>query len=71
MPQSDVPLSLLTFNLGVEAGQLIFVAAALAIAGAARAIVSFRPALARRAIAYGIGTSAMLWLIPRIASLAA
>ncbi len=71
LPQSDVPLSLLTFNLGVEAGQLIFVAAALAIAGAARAIVSFRPALARRVIAYGIGTSAMLWLIPRIASLAA
>lgn len=71
LPQSDVPLSLLTFNLGVEAGQLIFVAAALAVAGAARAIVSFRPALARRAIAYGIGTSAMLWLIPRIASLGA
>jgi hydrogenase/urease accessory protein HupE len=29
LPQSDVPLALLTFNLGVEAGQLLFVAAVL------------------------------------------
>ena len=71
LPQSDVPLSLLTFNLGVEAGQIIFVATALAVAWAARAMVGFHAAFARRAIAYGIGTSAILWFIPRIASLAA
>ena len=33
LPQKDVPLALLTFNLGVEAGQLIFVALALAAIG--------------------------------------
>lgn len=71
LPQSDVPLSLLTFNLGVEAGQIIFVAAALAVAWAGPAVVGYHAAFARRAIAYGIGTSAMLWFIPRIASLAA
>ena len=29
LPQTDIPLSLMTFNLGVEAGQLLFVAAVL------------------------------------------
>jgi hydrogenase/urease accessory protein HupE len=69
LPQSDVPLSLLTFNLGVEAGQILFVATAMAIAWVARALIGFHPAFARRATAYAIGTSAMLWVIPRIASL--
>jgi hydrogenase/urease accessory protein HupE len=36
LPQSDVPLALLSFNLGVEAGQLVFVAAVLLAAGALR-----------------------------------
>jgi hypothetical protein len=66
-----VPLSLLTFNLGVEAGQLIFVAAALVLLRAASALVAIPPAPARRVGAYMIGTAAMLWLVPRIAGLAA
>lgn len=71
LPQSDVPLSLLTFNLGVEAGQLIFVAGALILLKAASTLVTIRPVLARRCSAYVIGTAAMLWLAPRIAVLAA
>jgi hydrogenase/urease accessory protein HupE len=70
LPQSDVPLSLLTFKLGVEAGQLIFVAAALMLLAAAGALVRI-PAPARLAGAYAIGTAAMLWLVPRIVGLAA
>jgi hypothetical protein len=34
-------------------------------------MVGLHAALARRAIAYGVGTSAMLWFIPRIAGIAA
>nr|WP_206079018.1 HupE/UreJ family protein [Mesorhizobium camelthorni] len=71
LPQSDAPLSLLTFNLGVEAGQLIFVAAALVLLKAADALVRIPPAPARLIGAYAIGTAAMLWLIPRIAGMAA
>lgn len=71
LPQTDVPLSLLTFNLGVEAGQLIFVAATLAVLAAANALVGIPHAPARQAGAYMIGTAAMLWLIPRIIALAA
>ncbi|RVI94665.1 HupE/UreJ family protein [Sinorhizobium meliloti] len=67
LPQSDVPLSLLTFNLGVEAGQLIFVAAALGVLRAAGALGTMQPALARQFSAYMIGTAAMLWLVSRIA----
>ncbi|ULR47114.1 HupE/UreJ family protein [Rhizobium sp. K102] len=71
LPQSDVPMSLLTFNLGVEAGQLIFVAAALVVLRAAGALSTIPPAPARQFGAYVIGTAAMLWLVSRIAGLAA
>lgn len=71
LPQSDMPLSLLTFNLGVEAGQLVFVGAVLTATWIASAVVLVRPALMRLGAAYMIGTAAMVWLIPRIASLAA
>ncbi|MEP9388591.1 HupE/UreJ family protein [Mesorhizobium sp. KR9-304] len=71
LPQSDVPLSLLAFNLGVEAGQLIFVAAALILLAAASALVKIPQARARQVGAYAIGTAAMLWLVPRVIGLAA
>ncbi|MFS2176876.1 HupE/UreJ family protein [Rhizobium pisi] len=71
LPQSDVPLSLLMFNLGVEAGQLIFVAAVLVVLRAAGALSTIQPAPARQFGAYIIGTAAMLWLVSRIAGLAA
>lgn len=71
LPRSDVPLSLLVFNLGVEAGQLIFVGAALILFAVASALVRIPPAPARRLTAYMIGTAAMLWLLPRLVSLAA
>ncbi|MGR9130238.1 HupE/UreJ family protein [Rhizobium leguminosarum] len=71
LPQSDVPLGLLTFNLGVEAGQLIFVAAVLILFKVAGASSTIRPTLARQGAAYFVGTAAMFWLIQRIASLAA
>ncbi len=66
MPEGEVPVALLTFNLGVEAGQLAIVAVALAVlALIARASV---PALAmfRRAAAYPIGSIAAFWMIARM-----
>lgn len=58
------------FNLGVELGQLIFVAAALA----AGALITRLP-LARRpwmdyAIPYAIGAVAMFWVIERVSAFA-
>ena len=75
LPQSDVPLALLGFNLGVEAGQLLFIAAVL-IAGwiIARLLPSLwnRTAAAGKAgmtaISYVIGGVASYWFIERVAS---
>lgn len=71
LPQSDVPLSLLTFNLGVEAGQMIFVVAVLIVLRAASALTFIQPTLSRRFGAYAIGTAAMLWLVSRTTGLMA
>ena len=66
LPQADVPLALLTFNLGVEAGQLLFVGFVLLVTAAVSLLVSRPLARARTLAAYLIGISAMYWLIERL-----
>jgi hydrogenase/urease accessory protein HupE len=68
LPQSDVPLALFSFNLGVEAGQLMFIGTVLGVLACAKAL-HFQPAIARhaRSIAtYAIGTMAAFWFIERV-----
>ncbi len=66
LPEGEVPAALLTFNLGVEAGQLIIVAVALTTLFIVRRFAY--PALqpAQTVGAYAIGTTASFWLIERI-----
>jgi len=71
LPQTDIPLALLFFNVGVEVGQLIFIAAALAVIALARRIPIALPAWAWRLPPYAIGAVASFWLIERLAALAA
>jgi HupE / UreJ protein len=62
----DIPLALLSFNLGVEAGQLVFVAAVLA---ATRRIWGRRrtvSAWVEPALGYSLGTLATLWFFLRL-----
>lgn len=68
LPQSDIPLALLTFNIGVEAGQLAFVATVLATVWALRRLITAPPIWAVQMPAYAIGTAATFWLIERIAA---
>ena len=68
LPQTDVPMALLTFNLGVEAGQLLFVAAVLLAIKAATAMVHVPSRPARLATTYLIGTMSMFWLVTRVES---
>ena len=68
LPQTDVPLALLTFNLGVEAGQLMFVAAVLLAYRGLKALYDVPVVAGRVAAAYGIGSIATFWLVSRIAS---
>lgn len=68
MPQGEVPMALLTFNLGVEAGQLAIIAACLCTLTLIRRSA---PALLRPALtigSYGIGITASFWVIARIVS---
>ena len=67
LPQSDVPLALLTFNLGVEAGQLLFVLAVLALKTIIDRLTVIKLPWARTIAGYGIGSLAAVWFIQRFA----
>jgi hydrogenase/urease accessory protein HupE len=73
LPESDILLALLSFNLGVEAGQLLFVAAVLVFAVslrqiAPRALAGLRApgAPGLTIAAYAIGSIAAFWTIERV-----
>lgn len=68
LPEGQIPVALLFFNLGVEAGQLLFIAAALALTTAARRIWLRPPRWATLALPYAIGSVAMFWTIQRVAA---
>ena len=66
LPESDVPTALLTFNLGVEAGQLLIVGATLLVL---QALKKWRPDWTQptvRTATYAIGAVASMWLIERV-----
>ncbi len=65
LPESDVPTALLTFNLGVEAGQLVIVFGTLALLAAIKRFLQpfERPALVTST--YAIGITASFWLFER------
>ena len=66
LPQGQIPIALLFFNLGVEAGQLMFIAAALSAIALLRRIRLPLPQWTELAPAYAIGSLAMFWVIQRI-----
>jgi len=68
LPERQIPLALLQFNIGVELGQLQFVAAVLVVSALARRLAVPWPAWAWRVPAYGIGVTAAFWTVQRIAS---
>jgi hydrogenase/urease accessory protein HupE len=67
LPQNEVPLALLMFNVGVELGQLLFIFAILVLVMALRKVRAEWPAWVRQVPAYGIGGIAAFWLIERVA----
>jgi len=68
LPQKHLAVALLTFNVGVEIGQLLFVAVALG----ARAVLTRLPVPRREwmsyATPYAIGAVAMFWFVERVAA---
>ena len=76
LPQTDIPLALLFFNVGVEIGQLAFIAAVVALLAIVSRLTSKGPdaqagrtwraeALVRTPLAYVIGCTAAYWTIER------
>lgn len=70
LPAGEEPMALFLFNVGVEIGQLMFVAAALAVILALRQLRARlrwdSAAFARLAPAYVIGGCSAFWLIQRV-----
>ena len=69
LPQHDIPLALLLFNLGVEAGQLAFVAVVLVLSAPLRRSWSSLPRRIELAPPYAIAIIATSWALQRLAAL--
>jgi hydrogenase/urease accessory protein HupE len=73
LPAGDIPLALLFFNVGVEIGQLLFIAVVISIVAFARAL-KLPPLAGRLTFAtatYAIGILASIWFIERVAGFVA
>ena len=72
LPQISIPIALLFFNVGVEIGQLLFIASVFVIIALARQITRSidvpRSAWAWAVPPYAIGSLAVFWVIQRIAA---
>jgi len=70
LPQRAIPEALLFFNIGVELGQLLFIAAMFALAALARQVAQrvklVQPKWAWRVLPYAIGCIAAFWVIERV-----
>jgi hypothetical protein len=67
LPQSSIPLALFTFNVGVEVGQLLFIAAIMIVYGIGKRLQPITPEWAWRVPTYAIGGIAAFWVIERVA----
>ena len=72
LPQSAIPVALLFFNVGVEIGQLLFIASVFTVIALARRITRrigmSQPAWAWRVPPYAIGAVSVFWIIQRMAA---
>jgi len=69
LPADAVPAALLFFNVGVEIGQLVFIAAALLAANALGRLRPFRLEIWPTLLASGIGVLAAFWTVERVAAI--
>jgi hydrogenase/urease accessory protein HupE len=68
LPEQHANMALLTFNLGVEAGQLVVIGLAWLVVLASRKFTW--TTTARQVILYGIGSISVFWTLSRIAVIA-
>jgi hydrogenase/urease accessory protein HupE len=66
LPRAEIPLALLCFNAGVEAGQLLFVALVLLLERAFRVLEVRWPRVIEALPAYTVGSLGAYWTIQRV-----
>lgn len=76
LPDKDIPLALLFFNVGVEAGQLLFIAIIVSALAIVAAVLDRRTGAERAAwraearirtpVAYAVGSVAAFWVVQRV-----
>jgi len=68
VPQHEVPLALFMFNVGVETGQLLFIAVVVSLIAMLKRIPFTAPQGSWRVMPYAIGSVAAFWTIERVVS---
>ena len=68
LPQQEIPLALLMFNVGVETGQLMFIAVVLSLIALLKRLPVTIPQGAWRVMPYAIGSVSAFWVIQRVIS---
>jgi len=66
LPQDEIPLSLFSFNLGIEIGQLLFIGVVIIFLTLLKHFSSFPYEKTKRFLAYGVGIVSSYWLIERV-----
>jgi hydrogenase/urease accessory protein HupE len=66
LPSGEIPVALLSFNAGIEVGQIAFVFAVLALGRLVGRLVERMPPWARRLPVYGMGSLAGYWWLERL-----
>src|SRR5437016_755766 len=71
LPRHELPLALVTFNVGVELGQLGFIALVLALENSFRALEVSWPRWVQELPGYTVGSLGAYWTVQRLALLLA
>lgn len=71
LPPANLPAALLFFNVGVEIGQLLFVAVVLGLIWAHRQLEAMLPRWSSVLAAYGMGAVATFWFVSRMSDMVA
>jgi hydrogenase/urease accessory protein HupE len=68
LPAGQIPLALVSFNVGIELGQLAFVAAVLLAGACLRRAIPAVPTRSTRPVVYAMGILAAYWCFERMAT---
>jgi hypothetical protein len=68
LPQQEIPVALLMFNVGVETGQILFVGVVLLLVAAVKRAPFKWPNGSWKLMPYAIGSTAAFWTLQRIES---